>query len=51
VSAVSGTGTLTATTGADGSYSIGGVTPGSLTLTASKAGYQEASATGTAVWA
>jgi len=49
LTAAGGAGTLTGTTGADGGYSIAGVTPGSLTLTASKAGYQDASAAGTAV--
>ncbi|HSB72580.1 MAG TPA: carboxypeptidase regulatory-like domain-containing protein [Candidatus Methylomirabilis sp.] len=49
VTATGGAGTLTATTGVDGGYSISGVMPGTLTLMASKAGYQDASATGTAV--
>jgi squalene cyclase len=49
VTAVGGAGTLTAITATDGTYSIAGIAPGSLTLTASKTGYQEVSATGTAV--
>jgi squalene cyclase len=49
VAATDSAGRLTATTGGDGSYSISGLTPGPLTLTASKTGYQDASATGTAV--
>ena len=44
---VTGSFTGTASTGADGSFVIGNVTPGSLTLTASKDGYTPVSITGT----
>jgi len=49
VTAAGGAGTLTATTATDGTYTIAGIAPGSLTLTGSKTGYQEVSATGAAV--
>lgn len=44
---VSGSFTGSASTGADGSFVIGNVTPGSLTLSASKDGYTSVSITGT----
>jgi protocatechuate 3,4-dioxygenase beta subunit/prenyltransferase beta subunit len=44
---VTGAFTGTVSTGADGSFVIGNVTPGSLTLTASKDGYEPVSSTAT----
>lgn len=38
-----------ATTGADGSYSLSGLTPGAITITAAKAGYSSVSGSGSVV--
>ncbi len=44
---VTGTATLNATTGLDGTYLFTNVPPGTVTITASKSGYQTLTATGT----
>lgn len=46
VVSITGSTTASATTAADGSYSLSGLAPGAITVTASKAGYTSSSASG-----